>query len=338
MPQMKMVAEQRKKSLRKHSKLDILAALRKRMGVRSLYLGGPIDQATGDDWKSWKEKVQGDLPEVVCYDPYTAFKNGYNANSGASYIKNVNKHALYQSDAIILNLSLNHPTIGTVFELADLSKISTFTESRTKFYHEKTGQYVFILVDDLKKVPVYLREFVNYLTDDMGTVINTIIENIVPEVTEDVKKVNDVESFHDVPIKVTKPDGIDTLYKAHADDAGYDIAIIEDITIKPDEVVDISTGLFLEMPSTIWGSIVHRSSTFRTHKLLVHSGTIDPGFRGELKVCVWNPTKQNIKLQKGYRIAQVIFMPRIEADIKTVEIDELSKSVRGANGFGSSGK
>jgi dUTP pyrophosphatase len=128
------------------------------------------------------------------------------------------------------------------------------------------------------------------------------------------------------------------LIKAHKTDVGYDLSILEDITISPLEVVDVPTGVFIDLPDDVWGRLVHRSSSFRKHRILVLEGVIDPGFRGELKVCLYNLFNKDVTLYKGMKLAQLILMPRLDATFNKVDsIDKLSESERGTNCFGSSG-
>ncbi|MDE2425746.1 MAG: dUTP diphosphatase [Elusimicrobia bacterium] len=96
----------------------------------------------------------------------------------------------------------------------------------------------------------------------------------------------------------------------------------------------INTGLSLELPKGTVGIIRPRSSAFR--KGLMISGVLDSDFRGQVMVQVWNISNQDISLHHGDRIAQLIVMPYIKVNIE--EVLELSNTIRGENGFGSTGQ
>lgn len=125
--------------------------------------------------------------------------------------------------------------------------------------------------------------------------------------------------------------------RAHADDAGLDLYVSDDIIISPGEFVDTPTGIAVEMPSSIWGMIAGRSSTLRRRGLLVNQGIIDPGYRGELFVGVWNLGTADVHVHAGERLGQFILMHNATAGFDLIEVDELSPHERGTKGFGSSG-
>jgi dUTP pyrophosphatase len=123
--------------------------------------------------------------------------------------------------------------------------------------------------------------------------------------------------------------------KAYADDAGFDLVCTEGAQIDPGAVVDVKTGIAIAMPPGWWGRIIGRSSTLRKHGLIVNEGVIDAGFRGELFTGVFNPTDEYKVIQRGERLAQLLFLP--VPDVHWSERAELPPSERGENGFGSSG-
>jgi len=323
----------------KKSKLELSSLSRKKNGIKSLYLGGPIDMVSDAD-QSWKGFIVESLPDIVCFDPQTSYNN---AKTGDSYfIQSVNTNALINSDAVILNLSAEKQTIGTIFELITLAKLPTFSVSNAPFFHEKTGQHVFIIIKSLDNIPVYLKPYRNYLTDSLDFVIDKI-----KYVNEEISHNRITMEFaykYIKPIKVgcyidIKTDNITPMFKAHENDVGYDLAIIEELILAPGESKDFHTGIWLDMPKSVWARITHRSSTFRKLGLLVLEGTIDPGFRGELMTCIYNITKEEIRVPIGSRLAQVIFMPALPIELYRVSsLDKLSSSDRGFNCFGSSGK
>ena len=119
---------------------------------------------------------------------------------------------------------------------------------------------------------------------------------------------------------------------------GFDLAASQDVTINPGEIQLIPTGLVVKVPVGLMLMLVSRSSTPRKKGLTKpHSiGIIDQDYCGEtdeLKIQVYNFTNQPVKIQKGDRIAQGIFVPVVKAQF--VEVDSHNQESRG--GFGSTG-
>lgn len=133
------------------------------------------------------------------------------------------------------------------------------------------------------------------------------------------------------------------LRMAYHGDAGMDLRIILDqkdreagYTIYPGDRKLFSTGFRMELPEGFWARITHRSSTENKLRLRVIEGTIDQGYRGDLFVQVHNPNTFPLTVKHGDRLAQMIIHEIIVPDIEVV--DSVSTTVRGANGFGSSGR
>ena len=121
--------------------------------------------------------------------------------------------------------------------------------------------------------------------------------------------------------------------------AGADLyACLEsDVEIKPHETVLISTGIALELPLGYAGLIYARSG-LATKKGLAPAnkvGVVDCDYRGEVKVSLHNHSGIPQTICAGERIAQLVITPYITAQFN--ECDELSETVRGAGGFGSTG-
>ena len=126
------------------------------------------------------------------------------------------------------------------------------------------------------------------------------------------------------------------LIRAYEGDAGLDLHVLEETTIPPGEGVDVRTGIAVALSDHCYGRVVGRSSALRRRGLLVVEGIIDSGFRGELYSYAVNTTKEDVTLQSGDSIAQLIVSPIPYVTIMPVA--ELPDSQRGENGFGSSGR
>jgi dUTP pyrophosphatase len=121
------------------------------------------------------------------------------------------------------------------------------------------------------------------------------------------------------------------------EDAGLDIRSIESATLKPGIPYAVATGLSLEIPSGYEVQIRPRSGLALKHAITVPNApaTIDPGYRGEVKVILLNLGQAEYQVHAGDRIAQMVLARYEPVDW---EESELSESVRGIGGFGSSGR
>ncbi len=125
------------------------------------------------------------------------------------------------------------------------------------------------------------------------------------------------------------------LHEQRKGDLGYDIEVSEGVIIKPGVPTRIGTNLSVEMPRWMGASLVPRSSTIMKHGLLLVTGTIDPGYRGEIGIVAINVTNEDVRLYAGMRIAQLI--PVRQRKYAIEEVENLGETLRGTSGFGSTG-
>lgn len=123
---------------------------------------------------------------------------------------------------------------------------------------------------------------------------------------------------------------------AHPGDAGFDLYVPEDVTIKPGERLSIPLGLAMEIPEGFTGLLLDKSGLSHKHGLKSFGGVIDAGYRGEFHVGIMNLSDKEYSFTRGDKIIQMLIMPVAHADI--IESDTLSESARGQGAFGSSGK
>jgi dUTP pyrophosphatase len=125
---------------------------------------------------------------------------------------------------------------------------------------------------------------------------------------------------------------------AHDGDAGADLVCIEDVTLAPGERLLVSTGVAIALPAGYVGLVHPRSGLANKYGIgIVNTpGTIDSGYRGELKICLINldPT-ETATLPAGSRIAQLVIQEVTTAQF--VQVQELDETQRSDNGFGSTG-
>ena len=109
------------------------------------------------------------------------------------------------------------------------------------------------------------------------------------------------------------------------------------VSLKPLQRVLIKTGLFLEMDSSIECQIRPRSGLALKKGITVLNtpGTVDADYRGEVGVILINLSEEEVIIEDGERIAQMVFCP--VQKVTLTEVTELTDSARGAGGFGSTG-
>jgi dUTP pyrophosphatase len=137
-------------------------------------------------------------------------------------------------------------------------------------------------------------------------------------------------------IKKLHPDAHLPAY-AHGplEDAGLDLRAVERVVLEPGVAQAVPTGIAIELPPGHEAQVRPRSGLALKHSLTVNFGTIDPGYRGEIRVIMFNLGRSSYTVEKGDRIAQLVV-----AAYQAVEWEEgdLGDSFRGAGGFGSSGR
>lgn len=122
--------------------------------------------------------------------------------------------------------------------------------------------------------------------------------------------------------------------------AGYDLFadVKEDVEIKAHTTAMIPTGLAMEIPEGYFGGIFARSGLASKEYLRPANcvGVVDADYRGEVKVALHNDSEENRVITPGQKVAQLVIVPFLSVEFD--EVEELSATVRGAGGFGSTGK
>jgi dUTP pyrophosphatase len=121
------------------------------------------------------------------------------------------------------------------------------------------------------------------------------------------------------------------------EDAGLDLRAVERAVLEPGTPQLVSTGLSIELPAGYEAQIRPRSGLAAKHAITLPNSpaTIDPGYRGEIRVILLNLGREPYEINPGDRIAQMVI-----AQYETIEWEEgeLNASRRGEGGFGSSGR
>ena len=173
------------------------------------------------------------------------------------------------------------------------------------------------------------------------------IEFLVNECGELQKEVNEYRQQEEtklthalkVNFKKLSPTAI-TPTKAHTTDAGFDLYADEEVILKYGETTAILTNIAIELPEGYVADVRPRSGLTLNTGLRVHYGTVDSGYRNGIGIICENGghgalCNRTVRIKKGQKIAQLVILPIPEITLQ--EVEELSDSDRGVNGFGSTG-
>ena len=143
----------------------------------------------------------------------------------------------------------------------------------------------------------------------------------------------------ELPFKKLNPDSIVPTF-AYSLDSGFDLYSIEEVGLLPFGRALVPTGLAFEVPDGTELQVRSKSGLAINQGLMVLNspGTVDCGYLGEIKVIVMNMNNYAVTIEKHQKVAQGVLCPVFNGKkVKLTEKDNLGKSDRGANGFGSTG-
>jgi dUTP pyrophosphatase len=125
---------------------------------------------------------------------------------------------------------------------------------------------------------------------------------------------------------------------AKSGDVAFDLFSTIDYELRPGERFAVPTGIAVEIPPGYEGQVRPRSGLALKEGVTVLNapGTVDSGYRGEVKTIMVNHNDESFMITKGMRISQLAIRPVPEVEF--IEVDELSETERGEGGFGSTGK
>ena len=140
-----------------------------------------------------------------------------------------------------------------------------------------------------------------------------------------------------IDIKVKLTDGAQAPRHAKVGDAGLDLTTRQTVELQPHETILVGTGVWMEIPEGFYGAVVPRSGVATNRGVTIANtpGTIDSNYRGEILLPLHNMLNHLVTVKRGERVAQIIIQ-RHET-VTCVPVSELSETVRGEGGFGSSG-
>lgn len=131
-------------------------------------------------------------------------------------------------------------------------------------------------------------------------------------------------------------DDVEIPVQSHPTDAGFDLRSTQRYDIRPGCSLLVGTGLKMEIPVGYCGQINPRSSIASKYQVAVGARIIDSAYRGEVMINLINNGNEVFEVVKGMRVAQIVFLPILTQTME-VSLDELTDTVRGTGGFGSTG-
>ena len=174
------------------------------------------------------------------------------------------------------------------------------------------------------------------------------LDNLPEEQKEEIRNalslMDKIEQHHSnegkIQIKYINESENENPVYAKEGDSGFDLRANEEGVLKPLERKLVGTGLYFELPDGYELQIRPRSGLAYKNGITVLNtpGTVDTGYRGEIKVLLINLSNEDFTWEKGERIAQAVIAPRVSSDYgKLVEVKKITESERGSGGFGSTG-
>lgn len=290
---------------------------------RNAYLAYPIDAFTMDkELVDLVNYAKAALHETGwrTFDPGDAFQVQPEPDR---WISDVNFAALDGADAIFAFLPKGASTIGVPAEI----ERAQMTGKASVILTDNTGSYSLLAYKERGYVKDRLDE------DAVWDAVGWLEERAVRD-TRDSGGTPAGTS----PLPFLVGDGGRLPTRGYEDDAGLDLYVVGHHVVEPGSFVDLPCRVAVEIPTWAWGLITGRSSTLRTKRLLVHSGVIDPGWRGDLFAGAMNVGDSVVAVQDGERVAQLILMPNVNREFTPVQVSSLSEHPRGTNGFGSTGR
>jgi dUTP pyrophosphatase len=143
-----------------------------------------------------------------------------------------------------------------------------------------------------------------------------------------------------VPVKYVNDSENQNPEYAYDSDSGFDLRSTEEIWVQANDRRLIPTGLRFDTPDGYEIQVRSKSGLALNQGLMVLNspGTVDSGYQGEIKVIIFNTTKDRIKIEKGQKIAQAVLCPVLNGKwVDLVKVESIQEKDRNDKGFGSTG-
>jgi len=267
-----------------------------------VYIAEPIDQAKDSSRPTWRAPKEWTL-----YQPALAFTGA----KGGTGPEDVNRAVLATVDGVLAFLPKGVPTIGVPAEIewaiGHGIPVAIVTDIDTS-----------VAIRGFEKRGACVTHRVEYATDWLSLAMP------------------DTAASHQVSF-VRQSEHAQLPMRGYADDVGLDLFASESVVVPVMQFRDIPSGVICNIPPGKWGYITNRSSTMRKHRLWVTPGVIDPSFRGELFVGIWNVGGATHTVKVGDRLGQLILLPAETPQPVWSDNIDPGASDRGLAGFGSTG-
>lgn len=274
------------------------------------YLAEPIDWDTGNDRmdEGFRDMIvsQIKLAGWAAFRPAKGFTASIDTDTmTAIQIENINRSVLAGADAMVARLPYGVPSHGVPMEI--------------EYAARTLGIPVFVLGE----MGIALRACPNVIEADIND-----LPGRLKGITGRPVQLSSVAIRHEGFIRE----------RSYPGDAGLDLTCTEAVTVQPGRHENIPTGVRIELPEGTFGWVVARSSTYKTHGLMILPGIIDEEYTGPYFATAFNPGSDPVDIEPGDRIAQVLVLPNLLRGAQLIKVNQIEDRIRGANGFGSTGR
>jgi dUTP pyrophosphatase len=285
--------------------------------MKMIYLAYPIDQA---DPSRFADELQWFLRQMsvrglAVYEPGKAWF----VPSGSPFdyrIQRVNDQALRRADVVVALIPRNTPSRGVWVELERALQLGIPTVVWSHDPPERSATTAY-LAD--RAAGWHVARW-----DEMLQQLSTLARDGVPAPSAARAEYRLHDSYAVGPSR------------GHADDVGNDLYVTFGGEVPPGEVAKVPCHVSVRLPDGYWGLVHGRSSTW-AKGLMVQTSVIDPGFRGPLYVDLLNVSRDQVSVEPGDRLAQLIPIPS-PPPIDWYQVEEWEQTERGDGGYGSTGR
>jgi dUTP pyrophosphatase len=287
--------------------------------THTVYVAHPIDQRPADDSP---HPLIMDVGNELSRCGFSSFwpRLPWHFDNGVStsVVGRVNRAAQAELDGVVAILPEGMPTLGAPAEI-----------ERALW----TGQPVAVISDMSPRKIVQLAEW-----GDRGAHVGHCPREVLLGLSSALDARESNGGGKDALRVRVDQLGVDVLpTRSYEGDAGYDLYVACNTTIKAGQWIDVAMGISIEMPPGVWCLIVGRSSTWRRKQVDVKLSIIDGGYRGPIFAACQNIGDLPITLRAGERVAQLVPLPLTAQRLDVQQVAKLAPSDRGEAGFGSSG-
>lgn len=197
---------------------------------------------------------------------------------------------------------------------------------------------MFEKIKDIKNQMKMVKDLKNMMGDIDASNPNEMFEKL--GINTDELESHFLESMErKLPLKYTNTNSTEPEY-AYQSDSGFDLRSTEDVWIFAGDRKLIPTGLRFDIPDGYEIQVRSKSGLALKQGLMVLNspGTVDSGYQGEVKVILFNTSNQNIKIEKGQKIAQAVVCPVVNGKwVNLIKVETIDEKDRNDKGFGSTG-